>query len=76
MTNGSKDTPVNGAKLSDVLIKQDEQVMAFDRPTMIKLNTAYNEALSKQETVFTFEGVELLTAYAKYLLEYLEERLV
>lgn len=36
-----------------------------------RLKARYKQAVDAGETAFTFDGHELLTAYAKYLLEYL-----
>ena len=42
-----------------------------------RLKKAYNKALKEQgrDGVFTFEGHELVVAYAGYLIEYLETQL-
>ncbi len=39
-----------------------------------ELEKLYNEALDSKKEVFKFKGKDLLTNYAKYLLEYLKER--
>jgi hypothetical protein len=39
------------------------------------LRKAYNEAVEKQLEIFPFEGDELVTDYAKYLLEFLDGNL-
>lgn len=49
--------------------------ITFDRPTYMKLKRAYNKARDENRESFTFEGHELLVSYAKYLIEYLEDRL-
>jgi hypothetical protein len=36
------------------------------------LRQRYKDAIRKGERQFVFEGHDLLTAYAKYLIEYLE----
>jgi hypothetical protein len=36
------------------------------------LRKAYNDAVESEQKVFTFDGNEYLTAYAKYMLEYLD----
>ena len=46
----------------------------FDRPTLARLKRAYNKACEAKLDSFVFEGHELLVAYAKYLIEYLEDR--
>ena len=37
-----------------------------------QFRAAYNEAVKNDEEVFEFEGNEVLTAYAKYLLIHLD----
>jgi len=37
----------------------------------LRLRRRYERAVREQAESFTFEGHELLTSYAKYLLEYL-----
>lgn len=37
-----------------------------------KLKAAYNKAVADKADQFTFDGKEMLTSYAKYLLEYLK----
>jgi hypothetical protein len=46
----------------------------FDRPKTERLREAYNLAVSEGLEQFRFEGQELVTAYAKYLLEYLDSK--
>lgn len=36
------------------------------------LRKAYNQAVKAKKEQFTYKGTELLTSYAKYLLEYLQ----
>lgn len=43
----------------------------FDRDKVERLALAYREALQSGKLSFKFEGNEYLTAYCKYLLEYL-----
>ena len=38
-----------------------------------RLEAAYNEAVEKNEEMFSFQGHDVLVAYAKYLLEYLND---
>ena len=49
-------------------------VVSFDRAKLKKLKKALAKAEAKGESQFTFEGYELLPAYAKYLVQYLEQR--
>jgi hypothetical protein len=39
-----------------------------------KLKTAYRNAIRQGQDVFIFEGNEILTQYAKYLIEYLQTK--
>lgn len=39
-----------------------------------KLKKKYEESVEKNEDIFIFEGNEVLTSYAKYLLEFLESK--
>jgi trans-2-enoyl-CoA reductase len=41
-----------------------------------ELHARYQQALAADEEEFDFEGHRLLTEYAKYLLEYLHDRLL
>lgn len=47
--------------------------MEFDIATRERLRKAYQAAVDAKQEVFTFEGHDLVTAYAKYLLEYLDD---
>lgn len=48
--------------------------MTFDLRTYQKLKTEYKVATKQKVEVFNFEGHEILTNYAKYLLEYLQPK--
>lgn len=48
--------------------------ITFTRKKLKALTRRYNEAVEKKEEQFVFEGSELLTAYAKYLIQYLESQ--
>ena len=37
-----------------------------------KLQKKYDDAVKNKIDVFTYDGAEILTSYAKYLLEYLK----
>ena len=47
----------------------------FDRRKYQQLKARYEQAVRDKEETFTFEGNELLTSYAKYLLEYLKPQM-
>jgi len=78
MRDGLLDTQKNGEKLSVVSIKSGPMMasMEFDRVKAKQLRKKYEEALRNDDTSFWFEDQELLTAYAAYLLEYLDTRLI
>jgi hypothetical protein len=44
----------------------------FDIPMRERLRKAYAAAVEAKQEVFTFEGHEFVTWYAKYLLQYLD----
>lgn len=46
--------------------------ITFDRQKLINLKRAYTNALKDSKEIFVFEGQQILTAYARYLIEYLE----
>jgi hypothetical protein len=48
------------------------QWVAFDEGDVARLRAAYEDAVRRRQVVFTFDGHELMTAYARYLLEYLD----
>jgi len=55
--------------LADELIKYTD--MTFTLDTYQRLKVAYNKARQNNLEVFTFDNHDLLTDYAKYLIEYL-----
>lgn len=46
--------------------------MEFNLSTYQKLKVEYNNAVKDEKEIFIFNGHELLTSYAKYLIEYLK----
>jgi hypothetical protein len=44
----------------------------FTQEKVLALRRAYAHAVETKQEQFTFEGHELMTGYAKYLLEYLK----
>ena len=48
--------------------------ISFDVNKLDRLKVAYRKAVSAGLEQFSFEGHELLTAYARYLIEYLEQQ--
>ena len=46
--------------------------MIFNKEDVIALRKRYEQAVANDEEIFTFKGEELLTSYAKYLIEFLE----
>jgi hypothetical protein len=60
------------------MLKQEKQqvgVININMPTYKKLKKAYEQALKDNQNSFIFEDNELLVSYAKYLLQYLEDKL-
>ena len=45
--------------------------MSIDSSTFSRLQKAYQNAVVNSNDTFIFDGNELLTTYAKYLIEYL-----
>ena len=45
--------------------------MSVDLPTFSRLKNEYQNAVVNSKNTFIFDGHELLTDYAKYLIEYL-----
>lgn len=50
--------------------------LRISREDIKELKKKYNEAVKNEETVFEFQGQQLLTTYAKYLIEYLENMVI
>ena len=48
------------------------KTLDLDEKGLQRLKLKYEDALENNELMFTFEGSELLTSYAKYLIEYAE----
>ena len=73
----SEATPEAGTPCNEVSIVAgiDKKIISFNRQTTEQLRTAYNQACADDKEQFVFDGQRLVTQYAKYLLEYLEERL-
>lgn len=44
--------------------------LSVDKSTFSRLNNEYQNAVQNSKDIFIFEGNELLTSYAKYLIEY------
>ncbi len=56
--------------------EKETELVTFDRPTLERFKTAYNKArLHPLTDVFEFDGKQYVLGYAKYLIEYLDERL-
>ena len=73
MTNTSQDTLEDGIK--SATLKLPTSRLRFDRAKTEKLRTEHAKALAANNRGFFFEGNELLTAYAGYMLEYLDAKL-
>lgn len=50
------------------------QQITFDEPKLKRLKESYQQAIKDKKDSFIFEGHELLTSYAKYMIEYLEDK--
>ena len=48
--------------------------ITFTREKVQKLQAVYDKCVAEGKEQFTFEGHEILTAYAKYLLMHLKEQ--
>ena len=48
--------------------------LSFDKVTYQRLKNEYQKSVDNNIEVFIFDGHELLTAYAKYMIEYLESK--
>ena len=60
--------------MTDVNVKIANQgFISFDEEKLGQFRQAYEEAEKTEQKIFTFEGKELVTAYAKHLLEYMEQ---
>ncbi len=79
MTTGSEATQQDGERLSVVSIRIGPMLnksLEFDREKTESLRKAYDVSIRSNFKSFQFEGNEYLTAYAGYLLEYLDARLI
>jgi hypothetical protein len=50
-------------------------ITKFDQDSYDALKKAYDKAVKEEKTMFVYEGQDVLTSYAKYLLEYLKSLL-
>jgi hypothetical protein len=53
------------------MLTKEVKHINFTREKLLELEAAYGCAKMKGENQFVFEGHDLLTDYAKYLIEYL-----
>lgn len=53
----------------------DRVMINFDRQKLANLKRAYTKAKNEGSEQFKFENHDYLTAYARYLIEYLESAL-
>ncbi len=54
--------------------KQITNTMTINEISYQRLKKEYNTAVQHKIEIFTFEGEELLTDYAKYLLQWLQPK--
>jgi hypothetical protein len=59
----------------NMLQNAEENMLMFDITTYKRLEKAYEQAVAEKKETFIFEEKELLTSYAKYLLQYLKGKL-
>jgi hypothetical protein len=45
--------------------------ISVDKTTFTRLKKEYQTAIQSSKDIFIFDGNEILTSYAKYLIEYL-----
>jgi len=77
MNDSSTATKEDGDRLNHVGIKNgpNGKIVEFDREKTEKLRAAYDAAVRINAEVLEVEGMQLVTEYVKYLLEYLDGRL-
>lgn len=52
-------------------MEESDDMLEFTPDLYEKLKKEYNKALEEEQESFEFEGREVLTNYAKYMVEYL-----
>jgi len=69
---------MSGEKVEIVVLQEPDTKgeIEFNRKMYNKLQKRYDTAVADNEEQFVFEGFEFLTNYAKYMLEFLDARLV
>jgi hypothetical protein len=60
------------ANMLEAWVSAKRASLLLDLPKTKRLRKAYNAAVASGAEQFTFEGHEVLTRYAKYMLEYLD----
>jgi hypothetical protein len=55
---------------------KDSEYIKFTPTKLAQFRTAYEKARDAKVEVFTFEGRQIVTGFAKYLLEYVEQMLL
>lgn len=53
----------------------ESEMIDFDAAKLKRLIVAHKNAVAAGDDTFVFDGHELVCGYAKYLIEYLEQRL-
>lgn len=48
--------------------------ISFNQKSFKNFKSEYNSAVKNGVEIFTFEGHEFLTSYAKYMIEYLKSK--
>lgn len=70
----SNPTNEAGTQCSELSIENEGEVMIFHKKTVEKLRQKYNQARADGADSLQFDSHELMTAYCKYLIEYLDQR--
>jgi hypothetical protein len=52
-----------------------ESTITFNHETFKEFKKEYSKAVINNQEIFIFQGKELLTAYAKYIIEYINSKL-
>lgn len=66
--------PTNLNFMKCYMKNESQDKLLFNPDSFAELKKLYAQAVKQGEKIFVFQEHELLTAYAKYLIESLEER--
>lgn len=68
----TRNIPTTGILMKRKMMVDRDNMVAFRPETRDALRVAYNQAVKDGKELFVFQGDEYLVAYAKYLLEFLD----